>query len=70
MRIVELFLGFNRIGRNFKFQIDVKKNGKYETILEQYEVGNWNLNLFKELYSSYCIAKKIPLSLGSLNNYV
>ncbi len=67
MKVVELFFGFNRVGRNFKFQIDTKRDGKFETIFEQYELGNWNLSLFKEVYSAYCKAKKIPFNLASLN---
>jgi len=67
IRVVELFFGFNRVGRNYKLQIDTKRNGKFETVVEQFELGNWNLDLFKEVYGSYCTAKKIPFSLASLN---
>jgi hypothetical protein len=67
IKVVELFFGFNRIGRNFKLQIDKKHNGRFEIVIEQFELGNWNLSLFKEVYNSYCTAKKIPFSLASLN---
>ncbi len=67
IKVVELFFGFNRVGRNFKLQIDKRHSGRFETVIEQFEVGNWNLSLFKEVYSSYCTAKKIPFSLASLN---
>jgi len=67
IKVAELFFGFSRVGRNFKLQIDKKHSGRFETVIEQFEIGNWNLSLFKEVYSSYCTAKKIPFNLASLN---
>lgn len=51
--LVEHFFGFNRIGRNFKLQIDIKKNGKFEKVFDQYEIGGWNLELFKKSCALY-----------------
>lgn len=53
IKLVELFFGFTRIGRNFKLQIDIRKNGKFEKAFEQYEIGGWNLELFKKSYALY-----------------
>lgn len=64
IRMVELFFGFDRIGRNFKLQIDIRKNGKFEKVFDQYEIGGWNLKLFKEscdLYMSIRAATSLDL---------
>ncbi len=66
IKIFEIFFDFNQYGRNFKLQIDIKQNGKFETVFEQYEIGNWDLKIFKEIYASYCEIKKVPYSLSSL----
>lgn len=57
IKLVELFFGFNRIGRNFKLQIDLRENGRFKKVFEQYEIGGWNLALFKESYRLYSDAK-------------
>lgn len=59
IKLVERFFGFNRIGRNFKLQIDVMKNGKFENVIEQYEIGGWSLKLFKEIIAIYSEVKKV-----------
>lgn len=66
IKVIELFFNFNRWGRNYKLKIDVRQNGKFETLFAQYEIGKWNLNIFKEIYVSYCKAKKISISTTSL----
>ncbi|UAY54274.1 hypothetical protein [Arachidicoccus terrestris] len=53
IKLVELFIGFNRIGRNFKLQIDIRKNGKFEKVFDQYEIGGGNLELFKKSCALY-----------------
>jgi hypothetical protein len=66
VKVVELFFSFNQFGRNYKLQIDIKQNGRFETVVEQYEVGKWDLKAFKEIYAAYCKAKNVPYSLTSL----
>ena len=66
IKIVELFFGFTSWGRNFRLEIDFRKNEKFQTVLVQYEIGVWNLDLFKRIYSTYSEMKKVPNSSGSL----
>ena len=52
--------------RKFKLQIETLEDGKYRTLITQYEVGNWDLILFKEVYSEYCKIKEIPINLSAI----
>lgn len=65
IKIPEQFI-FSKGGRKFALQADIKSNGKFETVWKQYETGNWNLELFKEVYKAYCDAKNVTYNDASL----
>ena len=66
IRIVELVWPATRRGRNFKLQIDIRRNEKFETVFEQYEIGKWDIEIFNEIFEAYCRAKNIPHTANSL----
>ena len=61
--ITQLFFSFTKYGKNFKLEIKELQDGKYITLAEQYEIGNWDLDLFKEVYKDFCLKKGLPLNL-------
>ena len=55
-----------KYSRKFRLQIETLKNGKFETIINQYEIGAWNLDFFKKLYKFYCVTKGVYYNETSL----
>ncbi len=64
IKVVDLFNSKYR--RKFKLQIDIFKEGKFQTIINQYEIGSWNLDLFRRVYESYCNNKETYYNESSL----
>lgn len=45
----ETFLPFNRFGRNYKLTIEKVQGLKTNKLITQYEIGNWNKELFDKI---------------------
>lgn len=71
IQIFELFFPFTRYGRNYKLLFNVRdaKLKKYITIYAQHEIGGWNIDKFKEVYSMYGKMKGVATSTVSFNKY-
>ncbi len=71
IQIFELFFPFTRYGRNYKLKFNIRdsKLKKYVTIYAQHEIGNWNIDKFKEVYSIYGKIKGVAVSTDSFNKY-
>jgi hypothetical protein len=71
IQIFELFFPITRYGRNYKLLFNVRdaKLKKYITIYAQHEIGGWNIDKFKEVYSMYGKMKGVATSTVSFNKY-
>ncbi len=71
IKIWELFFPFTKYGRNYKLIIETKQGLTYKRIIEQYEIGNWDLEKFKEVIKSYGEMKEVKSSTTSFtrNNF-
>jgi hypothetical protein len=70
IKIWELFFPFTFV-RGFKLVVEVKNKMKYVPILEQYEMGDWDVNKFKEVIQGYEKLKGVivPVNSVSSGNY-
>ncbi|PKQ62084.1 hypothetical protein BZG02_14230 [Labilibaculum filiforme] len=53
IKIIELFFPIAKSGRNYKLVIETKQGLTYKKIIEQYEIGDWDLKKFKECMKIY-----------------
>lgn len=71
IKLWEVFFPIIRFGRNYKLIIETKQGITYKRIIQQYELGNWTLDEFKEIIESYGKTKGVPSSTKSFtrSNY-
>lgn len=71
IKIWEIFFPFTKFGRNFKLVIETKQGVTYKKIIQQYEIGNWDLDYFREVIKLYGETKGIsaPTDSYSRNNF-
>ena len=67
IKLWEIFFPFTKFGRNYKLVIETKQGLTYKRIVQQYEIGNWNLDRFKEAIKFYGEVKGISTSTASFN---
>ncbi len=65
IKIWEIFFPFTKFGRNYKLIIETKQGLIYKRIIQQYEIGNWNLSKFKEVIKLYGEIKDVKTSTAS-----
>ena len=70
IKIWEMFFPFTRVGRNYKLVIETKQGRTYKPIVQQYEIGNWDLAKFKEVVKIYGEVKGVPISTASFNRTI
>lgn len=62
IKIVMLLFPFTHIGISYKLVVENKKGIKYHRLIQQFEIGDWHLNKFKEILESYGKNKNVPVS--------
>ena len=62
IKIVMLLFPFTHFGTSYKLVIETKKGIKYHVLIEQYEVGDWHLDKFKDAIILYGKEKGVPVS--------
>lgn len=67
IKIWEIFFPFTKFGRNFKMVIEVKSGYRYSRIIQQYEIGSWDIDKFKSVVEHYCFEKELPITKGVYN---
>ncbi len=63
IKIVMLIFPFTHLGTSFKLLVETKKGLLYHVIIQQYEIGDWDLDKFKEVLALYGKTKGVPISL-------
>jgi hypothetical protein len=63
--IWEVFFPFIKVGRNYMLVIETKQGLTYRRVIQQSEIGNWNLDRFKEVMKLYGESKGVPVSTAS-----
>jgi hypothetical protein len=58
--IWEIVFSLGTFGRNFKLVVETKQGLTYKRILQQYEIGDWDLEKFKEVVKLYGEKKGVP----------
>ncbi len=62
IKIVMLLFPFTHFGTSYKLVVETKKGIKYHVLIQQYEVGDWNLDKFKDALTLYGKRKGVPVS--------
>jgi hypothetical protein len=62
IKIWEKILPFTKYGRNYILIVEQKKGYKYERIIQQYELGKWDIEVFKKVIKEYGEIKELPMS--------
>ena len=65
IKIWEIFFPFTKFGRNYKLIIETKQGLTYKRIIQQYEIGKWNIDKFKEVIKVYGVSKGVSTSTES-----
>ncbi len=70
IKIWELFFPITKPGRNYKLVIETKQGLTYKRIIEQHEIGNWDLEKFKEAMKNYGELKGVQSSTASFSRSI
>lgn len=70
IKIWELFFPITKPGRNYKLVIETKQGLTYKRIIEQHEIGNWDLEKFKETVKFYGELKGVQSSTSSFSRAI
>ncbi len=62
IKIVMLILPFTHFGTSYKLVVETKKGVLYHVLIQQYEIGDWHLDKFKEVLTLYGKTKGVPVS--------
>lgn len=62
IKIVMLVFPFTHIGTSYKLVVETKKGAVYQVLIQQYEIGGWHLDKFKEVLALYGKTKGVPVS--------
>jgi len=62
IKIVMLLFPFTHIGTSYKLVVEIKKGAVYQVLIQQYEIGGWHLDKFKEVLALYGKTKGVPVS--------
>ncbi|UBM61355.1 hypothetical protein LA303_07945 [Candidatus Sulfidibacterium hydrothermale] len=66
IKVLEIFFPFTKFGRNYKLVIETKQGKRYKQIFQQYEIGNWNIEMFKDTIKFYNETKGVTVSTASI----
>ncbi len=67
IKVWEKLIPFTKFGRNFILIVEQKKGYKYERIIQQYEIGKWDVEMFKKVIKEYSEKKDLPVSKNMYN---
>ncbi len=62
IKIVMLYFPFTHFGTSYKLVVETKKGILYNVLIQQYEIGDWHLDKFKEALALYGRTKGVPVS--------